>query len=74
MKRNYAKSTRNRGQEDLFPASGRSYSHVCPGCGGPLTLHDLRDGDQAYWCHACSQGHRAGQTPLAALRREEEVA
>ncbi len=42
--------------------------HVCPDCALPMTLHDLRDGDQAYWCHACGKGHRAGDPPIEALR------
>lgn len=54
--------------EEELPASGRGYAHVCPGCGEPMTLHDLRDGDQAYWCHGCGRGHRAGELPAGALR------
>ncbi len=42
--------------------------HVCPLCGQPLSLHDTRDGDQAYWCVPCGKGHRAGELPLGALR------
>lgn len=61
-------------QEDPFPASGRNYEYVCPGCSQVMTLHDLRDGDQAYWCHACGQGHRTGELPLEALRQGNEVA
>jgi uncharacterized protein YbaR (Trm112 family) len=45
--------------------------HVCPGCGHPLELYDTRDGDQAYWCHACQKGHRAGSPPLESLRPEQ---
>jgi DNA-directed RNA polymerase subunit RPC12/RpoP len=52
----------------MFPASGRGYAYVCPHCGATMTLHDLRDGDQAYWCHACDRGHRAGDPPAEALR------
>ncbi len=43
--------------------------HVCPHCAAPLTLHDLRDGDQGYWCHPCGRGHRASNPPLNAMRR-----
>ncbi|QFP78066.1 hypothetical protein [Deinococcus sp. AJ005] len=57
-----------RNEADAYPASGRGYVHVCPDCGLPMTLHDLRDGDQAYWCHACGKGHRAGDPPIDALR------
>ncbi|PNY81578.1 hypothetical protein [Deinococcus koreensis] len=57
-----------RNQSDVHPASGRGYVHVCPTCAQPMTLHDLRDGDQAYWCHACNRGHRAGDPPEGALR------
>ncbi|MFC6618311.1 hypothetical protein [Deinococcus radiophilus] len=62
MKRNW--------KDDPFPASGRHYLYVCPDCGSRMELHDLRDGDQAYWCHPCAQGHRAGEPPLEALRHE----
>ncbi|WP_216321187.1 hypothetical protein [Deinococcus aestuarii] len=55
-------------KEDLQPASGRGYMHVCPWCGQPLLLYDTRDGDQAYWCEPCGKGHRAGELPLGALR------
>lgn len=48
--------------------SGRGYAHVCPFCGQPLALYDLRDGDQAYWCGPCGKGHRAGELPPGALR------
>ncbi|MBB5296222.1 hypothetical protein E5F05_18405 [Deinococcus metallilatus] len=52
----------------VYPVSGRGYAHVCPSCGQPLTLYDLRDGDQAYWCDPCGKGHRAGDPPTEALR------
>lgn len=52
-----------------MPSSGRGYVHVCPHCAQPLILHDLRDGDQAYWCHPCNLGHRASDPPLGALKR-----
>ncbi|GHG02594.1 hypothetical protein GCM10017783_13660 [Deinococcus piscis] len=74
MKQRYVRNVRKNWKEDPYPASGRSYEYVCPDCGRTMELHDLRDGDQAYWCHGCSQGHRAGQPPLAALRRGEDVA
>ena len=57
-----------RPQADPLPTSGRGYRHVCPHCAQPLTLHDLRDGDQGYWCHECGCGHRAGDPPPQALR------
>lgn len=59
---------KQRFRPDPFPASSRGYAYVCPTCGAPLELHDLRDGDQAYWCHACDRGHRAGDLPAGALR------
>ena len=51
-----------------MPVSGRGYVHVCPHCGAELTLYDLRDGDQAYWCHACQKGQRIGEVLAEALR------
>ncbi|MBZ9716006.1 hypothetical protein [Deinococcus multiflagellatus] len=57
-----------RKEADPLPASGRGYQHVCPRCGQAMTLHDLRDGDQAYWCHPCGVGHRASDPPPSALR------
>ncbi len=35
-----------------------------------MELFDTRDGDQAYFCHTCQKGHRAGSPPLLALRPE----
>ena len=58
-------------EPDVLPSSGRGLLHVCPGCGRRLELFDTRDGDQAYWCHACGKGHRAGSPPLEALRPEQ---
>ena len=60
-----------RGEADPYPVSGRGLIHVCPGCGHPLELYDTRDGDQAYWCHTCQKGHRAGSPPLESLRPEQ---
>ncbi|MFC6591891.1 hypothetical protein ACFP81_07655 [Deinococcus lacus] len=57
--------------EVTHPPSGRGYQHVCPYCNQPFgdgDLHDLRDGDQAYWCAECQKGHRAGDPPLEALQ------
>lgn len=67
MKQVLRKDSGGEGVESL-PASGRGYAHVCPKCGQPLTLHDLRDGDQAYWCHACNVGHRASDPPARAFK------
>jgi len=67
MKRVVRKNTK---EEEVYPSSGRGLMHVCPGCGQSLELYDTRDGDQAYWCHACGKGHRAGSPPLAALQPE----
>ena len=55
----------------MLPSSGRGLIHVCPDCGRRLELFDTRDGDQAYWCHACGKGYRAGSPPLEALRPEQ---
>ncbi len=68
MKRTIRKGN---GEAEVFPSSGRGLAHVCPVCGGALALYDTRDGDQAYWCHACQKGHRAGSPPLEALRPEQ---
>ncbi|WP_092264536.1 hypothetical protein [Deinococcus reticulitermitis] len=59
---------RKKAGKPELPASGRGYVHVCPGCGEALSLHDLRDGDQAYWCAHCGRGHRASSPPPGALR------
>ncbi|SMB95720.1 hypothetical protein [Deinococcus hopiensis] len=67
MKRALRTSSARQGEE-VLPDSGRGYAHVCPSCGQPLALFDLRDGDQAYWCLPCDQGHRAGDLPAGALR------
>ena len=57
--------------EAVYPSSGRGFVHVCPLCGGGMELFDTRDGDQAYFCHACQWGHRAGSPPPLALRPEQ---
>jgi len=64
---------KSRFSEDPLPVSGRGYAHVCPHCGHTMELCDLRDGDQAYWCHRCERGHRAGDLPLAALQPIREA-
>lgn len=69
MSRKYA--PKRHTAPDPFPASGHNYEYVCPCCGQPMALYDLRDGDQAYWCHRCGTGHRAGQPLLEALRPEQ---
>ncbi|ACO45307.1 hypothetical protein DEDE109153_17615 [Deinococcus deserti] len=56
-----------------FPDSGRGYRHACPSCGQNLTLYDLRDGDQAYWCDPCGKGHRASDPPPGALQPLPDV-
>jgi uncharacterized Zn finger protein (UPF0148 family) len=35
----------------------------CPVCNNPFMLKDTKDGDQAYWCHTCERGWRAGHLP-----------
>ncbi|MFC4638645.1 hypothetical protein [Deinococcus hohokamensis] len=64
----YSFRLRRAGTDPAFPDSGRGYRHACPECGQALSLYDLRDGDQAYWCEACGKGHRAGDPPPGALR------
>ncbi len=49
--------------ESLEPRSGYGLVLACPDCGGRLDLTYLRDGDQAYWCHTCERGWRAGNLP-----------
>ncbi len=36
-------------------------------------LKDLRDGDQAYWCHTCERGWRAGHLPPEARRAKAKA-
>ena len=65
----YHQNMKSPFRPDPFPVSGRGYVHVCPHCSADsLELYDLRDGDQAYWCHRCERGHRAGNPPLEAFK------
>ncbi|MFC4426376.1 hypothetical protein [Deinococcus navajonensis] len=64
----YPFRVRRAGADPALPDSGRGYRHACPHCGQDLTLYDLRDGDQAYWCEGCDKGHRAGDPPPGALQ------
>ena len=43
----------------------------CPVCAAKLDLLDTRDGDQAYWCHRCQSGWRAGNLPETAHRSKD---
>ncbi len=36
-------------------------------------LKDIRDGDQAYWCHTCERGWRAGHLPPEARRAKAKA-
>ncbi len=45
----------------------------CPVCAGKLMLKDTRDGDQAYWCHTCNRGWRAGHLPPEARQVKAKV-
>ncbi len=36
-------------------------------------LKDTRDGDQAYWCHTCNRGWRAGHLPPEARRAKAKA-
>lgn len=47
----------------IEPISSHGIQLVCPHCRGRLALVDLKDGDQAYWCHRCEVGWRAGHLP-----------
>lgn len=52
-----------------------SYGQVlsCPVCERTLMLKDIRDGDQAYWCHTCERGWRAGHLPPEARRAKAKA-
>jgi uncharacterized protein YbaR (Trm112 family) len=52
-----------RKDRPLESISGYGLSLVCPHCRKRLALVDLKDGDQAYWCHGCELGWRAGSLP-----------
>jgi hypothetical protein len=43
--------------------SGYGQVISCPLCNKPFMLKDTKDGDQAYWCHSCERGWRAGHLP-----------
>ncbi len=48
--------------------SSHGFQLGCPVCTGALMLKDIWDGDQAYWCHTCNRGWRAGHLPPEARR------
>jgi uncharacterized protein YbaR (Trm112 family) len=52
-----------------------SYGQVisCPVCNKPFMLKDTKDGDQAYWCHTCERGWRAGHLPPEARRAKAKA-
>jgi uncharacterized protein YbaR (Trm112 family) len=52
-----------------------SYGQIlsCPVCERTLMLKDTRDGDQAYWCHTCERGWRAGHLPPEARRAKAKA-
>jgi uncharacterized protein YbaR (Trm112 family) len=52
-----------------------SYGQViaCPVCSKPFMLKDTKDGDQAYWCHTCERGWRAGHLPPEARRAKAKM-
>ncbi len=53
--------------------SGHGFNLGCPICMAALMLKDTRDGDQAYWCHACNRGWRAGHLPPEARRAKAKA-
>ena len=53
--------------------SGHGFNLGCPICTAALMLKDTRDGDQAYWCHSCNRGWRAGHLPPEARRAKAKA-
>lgn len=56
---------------ELRSSYGLSLS--CPVCTGGLMLKDTIDGDQAYWCHTCERGWRAGHLPPEARKAKGKL-
>lgn len=52
-----------------------SYGQIisCPVCNKSFMLKDTKDGDQAYWCHTCERGWRAGHLPPEARRAKAKA-
>jgi uncharacterized protein YbaR (Trm112 family) len=52
-----------------------SYGQIisCPVCNKAFMLKDTKDGDQAYWCHTCERGWRAGHLPPEARRAKAKA-
>jgi uncharacterized protein YbaR (Trm112 family) len=59
--------------DPLDKVSSHGLNLACPICSGALMLKDLRDGDQAYWCHTCERGWRAGHLPPEARRAKAKA-
>jgi transposase-like protein len=54
---------KSRFYQPLTGISSYNLVLACPSCAARMELVDLRDGDQAYWCHTCQRGWRAGHLP-----------
>jgi hypothetical protein len=48
---------------ELEGVSSHNQTLGCPQCQRRMELVALRDGEQAYWCHTCQRGWRAGHLP-----------
>ena len=66
-----AQFTKNNKRNPLERTSSQGLVLGCPICAAKLDLLDTRDGDQAYWCHRCQSGWRAGNLPEAAHRSKD---
>ena len=69
-----AQFTKNSKRNPLERSSSQGLVLGCPICAAKLDLLDTRDGDQAYWCHRCQSGWRAGNLPEAAHRSKDIAA
>ncbi len=68
-----ARFTKNNKRNPLERTSSQGLVLGCPICAAKLDLLDTRDGDQAYWCHHCQSGWRAGNLPEAAHRSKDSA-
>ena len=68
-----AQFTKNNKRNPLERHSSQGLVLGCPICAAKLDLLNTRDGDQAYWCHRCQSGWRAGNLPEAAHRSKDSA-
>ncbi len=68
-----ARFIKNNKRNPLERTSSQGLVLGCPICAAKLDLLDTRDGDQAYWCHHCQSGWRAGNLPEAAHRSKDSA-